>query len=306
MLELRGLEGTNPLAFLAALGVLSLPTAHDGSETRLAWTDHAVPYACVWGYSAIDQIATRAMAERDIWREAVVIRGPVRGLPMDDVKLKPSDLRPYIEACRDAGDHGRSAALVAALVAEGALDNNGVAKPTDLHFTAGQQRFLRMATELVEGLERADVEEALDGPWRYERELPSFMWDVTDDRVYALAAFNPSGEKKRTVPGAEFLALLGLRALPMFANGARAATTACSGTWKRGSFSWPLWSVPATFDGARTIVAHAGLTRGPAAERARWLTGWGVRQIWSCGIRRSEQGGYGSFAPPTSIWELST
>lgn len=292
---LTGLDGTNPLAFFAALGVVSLPASNEQETTWLSWTDDVIPHPVVDGYESVEALADAVMVEREAWRNAVALTFSAGKTPIDDVKLAPGVLRAYIDACRSADDDGRSAGLAGALVAEGARDNNGAAKPTDLHFTAGQQKFVRMARDLIAGLERGDVEEALAGPWTYTSELPSFMWDITDDRVYAVSAFNPSSEKKRTVPGAEFLALIGLRALPAFAEGTRATTTGCAGSWKQGVFVWPLWTTPVSFRTARTLVAHA-----PADER--WLPQWGVRQVLHCQIRRSDQGGYGSFSPPRTVW----
>lgn len=81
------------------------------------------------------------------------------------------------------------------------------------------------------------------------------MWDVVDDRIYALSSFNPSGEKKLTNPGPEALAILGLSRHPVFCGksrthtgrtNARTLTRGCSGSWSQGSYIWPLWSMPAS------------------------------------------------------------
>lgn len=293
-LVLHGLDGTNPLGFLAALGVLSVPPENGGEQSRLAWTEGIVPYPIVEGHDSIDALADAIVAERDQWRGATVLRFPSGSAPLDDLKLSPEELHHYVTECAQADDGGRSAALCAALVAEGARQQDGAAQPTNLYFTAGKQHFLQMARQIVDGLERAHVIEALAGPWTYRSKLPSFKWDVTDDRVYATSAVNPEDEKKPTIPGAEFLAFLGLRALPTFADGARAITTACAG--RAGDFTWPLWSELVSFPVARTLLAHA------SSDNERWLRGWTVRSLVSCHIRRSEKGGYGSFSPPSMVW----
>lgn len=297
--ELTGLEGTNPLGFLAALGVLSLPDGGGDRGSRLAWTDDMVPYAVVSGFSSVDEVAERAMSERQLWRDSMALTFSRDGEQIDDVKLSGSDLRHYIEACLYTDDGGRSIALASALVAEGSYDRLAKAKPTDLHFTAGQQKFLRMARELLDKLDEAALAEALAGPWTYESELPSFMWDVTDDRVYALASYKPSSEKKQTEPGAEFLALLGLAALPVFAGKGGTQTTGCSGSWKAGALTWPIWAEPCSFRGACSLLLHA------SAGNQAWLAAWGVRRLMSSPIVRSEQGGSGTLSPPTEIWRAA-
>lgn len=299
--ELPALDGANPLAVLAALGLVAIGDRMVGAgQWRLGWVRAAVATPKLFGPRGADQVVDVVAADLGRWRDV-----PVLDPSVDDVKFDEVRLRSFVEACAHADDGGRSAELCAALVAEGSGDNSGQSKPTDLHFTAGQQKFLAMARQLREGLEPADVAEALFDTWGYARALPSLKWDVTDDRVYALSASDPSREKKLTVPGAEWLALQGLTALPVFAAGRRTATTACGGQWKRGCLTWPLWSQPVGRRVSMTLLAHVG--RGDS-ERCDGtyrdaLDQWGVFRVLRCGIRRSEQGGYGSFSPPSVVWE---
>jgi len=58
----------------------------------------------------------------------------------------------------------------------------------------------------------------LKGPWSYTSSISSLGWDVTDDRIYAIAAANPAKEKKKTNPGAEALAVLGLSRHPVYTS----------------------------------------------------------------------------------------
>ena len=183
-------------------------------------------------------------------------------------------------------------------MAEGSLDNNGVAKPTDLYFTAGQQKFLAMARQILDGSSLDDLLVGMNGPWKYESKLPSLMWDVSDDRVYALTANDPSKDKKLTNPGPEALAVLGLSLHPVFAGRERTLTQGCSGSWKSGRYSWPLWRKPASSHMVRSLLAHAY-----DVERYQWFQSWGIFRILRSSIRRSDQGGYGTFGPPEVVWE---
>jgi hypothetical protein len=145
-----------------------------------------------------------------------------------------------------------------------------------------------------------------EGPWSYESQLPSLMWDVSDDRVYALAANNPSNrsEKKLTNPGPEALAILGLSLHPVFAGRDRTLTQGCSGNWKDGYYSWPLWCRPATPFAVKSLLAHA-YHHPAAAVCQRWFRAWGVFRILQSPVRRSDQGGYGTFSPPQTVWQAS-
>lgn len=178
-----------------------------------------------------------------------------------------------------------------------------VAKPSDLYFTAGNQKFLETARRILDGASREDVLVGLEGPWKYASPLPSLMWDVTDDRVYALRACDPGPEKKLTNPGPEALAVLGLSLHPVFAGRDRTLTQGCSGTWKTGFYSWPLWRKPARPHAVKSLLAHASHHDPTTTGRHRWFRSWGVSLVFRSPIHRSGQGGYGTFGPPEVVWQ---
>ena len=306
---LTGLEGTNPLGFLAALGV-QVAFASELQQPRLWWSDDVTPHAVVDGGGdgdgdgdfSTDRIADQALAVFAEWSKSPATnpsRPDGSAMPKgDELKLTPADLRTYLGQTRRCDSGG---ALITALVAEGSLDKQGAAKPSDLYFTAGQQKFLGMARQVLSRTSRDDVLTGLEGPWGYGSELPSLMWDVFDDRVYALAADDPAKEKKLTNPGPEALAVLGLSLHPVFAGRDRTLTQGCSGSWKTGYYSWPLWCRPASPRGVRSLLVHA-YHHPTATGRERWLRAWGVSRILRSPIRRSGQGGYGTFGPPEVVW----
>lgn len=301
--NLTGLEGTNPLGFLAALGV-QVAFASESEPPSLWWSDEITPHAVVDGDFTVERIADQALEVFRKWKSSPAAnpRQPddsamTKG---DELKLSPRDIRAYLDQARmrdsDAG-------LSAALVAEGSLDNQGVAKPSDLYFTAGQQKFLNTARQVLGGVSREDVLAGLKGPWGYTSKLPSLGWDVGDDRVYALRANDPSPEKKQTNPGPEALAVLGLSLHPVFAGRDRTLTQGCSGSWKSGYYSWPLWCKPAWPNAVKSLLAHA-FDHPAANDRHNWFRSWGVFRILRSPIRRSGQGGYGTFGPPEVAWRL--
>src|SRR3546814_6405263 len=116
-----------------------------------------------------------------------------------------------------------------------------------------------------------------------------------------ICGFDPSKEERSGIPGADWLALLGLRFLPVSVSRGQLRTTGCSGSWKNGSFSWPLWTVPLTPGVVSALVADVGLQRMSKAERAAL----GVHHLLRSPIRRSDQGGYGSFGPPEPVLTVS-
>lgn len=300
--HLTGLEGDNPLGFLAALGV-QVVFAAETEQPCLWWSDGITPHAVVDDDFHAERIADQASRVFDRWvgSPAMNPRRP-DGSDMpngDELKLQPDDIREYL---RQARTDAPASSLTTALVAEGSVDRNGRAKPSDLYFAAGQMKFLAMARQVLTETSGEHVSLALNGPWTYDSKLPSFMWDVSDDRVYALRATDPAPEKKLTNPGAEALALLGLSLHPVFADGGQTLTQGCSGSWKYGYYSWPIWKKPTRLWTVRSLLAHA--TYDPnEMDRQRWYSSWGVFKVLRSAIRRSSQGGYGTFSPPEVIWQ---
>ena len=300
--HLPGLEGTNPLGFLAALGV-QVVFSNEDAQPRLWWSDDVTPHAIVDEAFTVERVAARALEAFAHWNDSPAAnprRTDGSRMPKgDELKLLPGDIREYL---RQAVRWDWSGRLATALVAEGSLDNKREAKPSDFYFTAGQMKFLHMARKILNTVSREEIKAGLEGPWRYESELPSLGWDVTDDRVYALRADNPSPEKKLTNPGPEALALLGLSTHPVFAGRSRTDTQGCSGSWKAGWYSWPLWRRPASPHAVKSLLAHAYDHHPAASGRDRWYRGWGVSTILRSPIRRTDQGGYGTFGPSEVAW----
>ena len=298
-LALPALEGTNPLGFLAALGVLDALTAENPDAT-LRWTDELVPHAVVGGARDLDTLLDVVDRDREAWRDSALLGFP-QDSPLPDAKPGVRLLREWFEAV--AGQHDRRADsdLLGALVAEGALDGSGKAKPTHLHFTAGQQKFLDMVRLLAASVGRERLREAVCGPWRYDSPLPSLSWDARGERVYAVRAINPSREKRLGVPGTDWLAFRGLVFYPVtrIASGSL-RTTACDPEWKRSAFRWPIWPVPCTRNVVGSLVADETLISQSRRTRLRPedLAARGILSVLEAPIRRTDQGGYGSFGAP--------
>lgn len=304
--RLTGLDGTNPLGFLAALGVQVAFASHP-RRPHLWWSDDITPHALVNAGYSVDDLVDQALSACRAWSGSPALTpvDPEGGTlnKGEQLKLAPSDIRVYLQLGKNGGP---GSTLPASMVAEGSLDKQGVAKPSDLYFAAGQQKLLKMAREVLKRVTREDVASGLLGPWPYSSKLPSLMWDVSDDRVYALRGYDPtsSGEKKLSNPGPEALAILGLSLHPVFAGRERTLTQGCSGTWKNGWYSWPMWHRPASPSLVRSLLAHAyDADDDPDRQRRHeWFRSWGVGTVLKSPIRRSPQGGYGTFGPPEVAW----
>lgn len=311
-IELTGLDGTNPLGFLAAVGVFD-SFHRAGREPTLRWTDDLVPTPLVSGAVDQDDLVAVLDEDRARWTRSTVLHGPM-DQRLDDVKPTPQVLGQWLQDLVDTLDDGRAECdLFSALLSEGGVDNNGNSKPTHLHFTAGQQKFLVMVRELAEKLDADRLAEGLFGPWREDSPLPSLSWSSHGERVYALRATNPSADKRLGVPGADWLAFLGLVFFPTCVVSDRSGdltlmTTGCNRAWKRSALRWPLWSVPLDCDtawslvGARDVVGEIlSQNAGERATATESLRARGIARVLQAPIRRTDQGGYGSFGGATTL-----
>lgn len=294
-LTLSGLDGTNPLAFLATLGVLE--ATRERGDARVSWR-----YSGGWrpvltsSCESIETLTALLTEDRDS-----CVDEPALTLTYDgkrDLKPQPRVFREHLLRLVSAASPSgrRSVDWAAAFATDVAVDNNGNTKPTALHFTAGQQQFLQMALQLCRDVTAEDLNEAVVGPWLYTRSLPVFGWDATSSRDYALRASDPSTDKKSGVPGADWLALRGLAYLPTMPRGTRVFTPGCVGGWKDGRFRWPIWTASLSAPVVRSLLTLDIEGMSMAERKAR-----GIGAACSAGIKRHDQGGRGSFAPASEV-----
>lgn len=317
-IELTALDGTNPLAYLAALGTLH--TLHRaGRQPTLRWTDDLTPTPHITGATDLDDLLTLLDNDRTRWTTSPTLTGPGPH-PLTDAKPTPDLFPRWAAAIAHTLDYTRDDAdLFTALLAEGALDGNGNGKPTHLHFTAGQQKFLTMVRELAANVDYGRLHEALIGPWQHDSTLPTLSWNSHGDRLYAHRATNPGTDKKHGIPGADWLAVHGLVFHPTALTTTPAGkhtlkTSGCDTDWKTSALRWPLWTIPLDRDTTWSLVTDRTLIGEPRSspttprDRTRTiheLRTRGINRILQAPIRRNAQGGYGSLGASTPLYETT-
>ena len=122
--HLPGLEGTNPLGFLAALGV-QVAFANEDTQPRLWWSEDVVSHAVVDEVFTIDRIAAQALEAFAHWKNSPAVNprrmDGSKMLKGDELKLMPEDIGVYLRQALRVS-HG-AVGLATSLVAEGSLDN---------------------------------------------------------------------------------------------------------------------------------------------------------------------------------------
>lgn len=292
-IDLVGVDGSNPLGFLAALGLLrvvpgaKLGFAADGSfRAFLDGFDKSALATLV-----VDDASS--LAGSAPWRLTYTKAATKKQRPQEvaDLKPPPDDFKKFLVTCIESWVTGTDepVAYAAAYGTDVAVDGKGNTKPTAFHFTAAQQTFLGAVEDIRASVTHKWVETSLfEG--HGEKPGSNLRWDPGAERNWALMAKNPSGDGTLVDAPLEWLAFRGLPLLPTFPHGMRIITTGVSGRGDNMTFTWPLWSVPATLQTVRSVLQLDWT--GAARERSER----GVFAICSSAIRRTNQG-FGNFAP---------
>lgn len=295
-IQLGGVDGSNPLGFLAALGLIrvvpgaTLSFSDDGSfRAFLDGLNNSESDLATFVTNDAKNNEDRSARWRFTYTKAATKKqGPQE---VADLKPPPDDFRRFLASCVEAWLSGNeeAAAYAAAYGTDVAVDGKGNTKPTAFHFTAAQQTFLGAVEDIRASITQEWVRISLfEG--HGEKPGSNLRWDPGSERNWALMANNPSGDGTRVDAPLEWLAFRGLPLLPSFPRGTRIITTGVVGRGDDMTFTWPLWTVPASRQTVRSLL-QVDWTGNANERRAR-----GVFATCSSAIRRTNQG-FGNFGP---------
>ncbi|TWT29174.1 hypothetical protein KOR34_53130 [Posidoniimonas corsicana] len=298
-LALPGLDGTNPLGFLAALGLVSTVAMARGMQSvGVRWqasVDRCFP--AVTGFNSVDEVVSALtdalrLGSPPSSNEFYLHLG--KNLSIDPNVFREAETRAISESTWDQ----RSAADAIASFGCSAVVHEKLPRiqPTELHFIfgSGHQHYLETANKLLANCTPEHLKEAIEGPWRYRDEKLSFRWDPEDAREYAYRWADPGGETTRTVWGANVLAFFGvtqmLASVPSSATQLR--TMGFTRADRKTFLVWPLWNrflgistmqslLRSSVDDLREHSEERGLTRVLRAEKKKM--GDGANYKWAFG-----------------------
>lgn len=293
-LMLDALPGSNPLAALAAFGLLK--SLHEaGFPVRLSWVERDDWTACLHGGPGDAGALLR-------WLEDWVRTDPADELTWTDgdVRMPPEQYRALLAEAVDAAP--ALAEFLGAVAADGAVDNakgKGYIKPTQFYMASGQQQFLDTFRELhglLKEQPETQFEEALFGPWRYSTRLWGAGWDPSTERSHAQRHMAPAAEKTRCIAAAVWLGLKALPLFPSYSVNARERTVGFVQSARERYWRWPIHSAPLSLPALRLLLGSAEVAHAGAPLRPRP----GLAAIYES--RRHEFGqGYGVFRPATRL-----
>lgn len=303
---LNGLDGGNPLGFLASVGALRTATmASTSGEPTLHWLRSDGAWRPL--------IRTPAAITEDEWLESLSkslrsMDGHPAFALSDNLNVPVPEFRRAAKTAQDsvfAGDR-RFADFIAAFGSE-VIETTYIGKRTgtisDTAFRtmsgSGHQHFLGTMRTFAADTQTEHLRRALFHPWNYDDPLErhSMRWDPTDDVRYALRWRNPSGDPSRRNEGSMWGAnRLAIEALPLFPTaptGSQLETTGFRHKRREGFFlTWPIWSAPLSIDPTRSLMALSEIQED--VPDRRMLSAMGIEEVMRC--QRLTQGKFRNFS----------
>ncbi|BBL77194.1 type I-G CRISPR-associated protein, Cas3-extension family [Methylomagnum ishizawai] len=247
-LELIGIDGGNPLGFLAAVGTLLLARGFEPGA-RLLWRPLAgawrpVLAGCAGAPQGFPEQLAQALASASTGHFEIDKR-----LPFGAEKLRSAlaDARG-----RAAPGRRRTVDFLAALGSE-TVHDKGVFGDTPLRMVrsgdAAGQGLPHYALEIRKATGPAELRRALFEPWDYRDDGFGLRWDPLEDQRYALRWKNPGksspADGPGTMSGANALALEALPLLPCVGRAGRLQATGFHrDRQRRLFFTWPIGKGP--------------------------------------------------------------
>lgn len=312
-MTLRGLDGSNPLAFLAALGTFRvLSVCGKYPHVRLFWQEIDGGWRPILSFTfesangSIDHSRVDAIDDDEIvdvmdkylrqppQQELLKAIGPNLTITGRRLRALGSDaLQAFVESreslqCRErlATCEFVSAFGCDAITSEGDPDSTMQDTAFRTMSGAGHQHFVSFMLELIDSADASHLHKTPFQTWDYQDSGrgANMRWDPADDRRYALRWKNPSADPNMTMRGANRLAI---EALPLFTTAPVARRLETTGFVQRRRegvrWTWPIWTVPVDLETCRCLLQLPEIQPLPVSasedEQDRWRQTWARRGV---------------------------
>ena len=279
-LLLTGLDGSNPLGFLAAVGTLrTIAQAEPATDPRMEWTVQDG----TWTPALSRTRAVSAKALSELLAPALSRCSTPEFDFAEDLNVSPDTFRTMADrAQREAAVRTRHHAdFAASFGCEVSLTSHGTNVQGTAFRTmsgAGHQHFLGTMKELVAETDDEHLRRSLFERWDYSDDKLGLRWDPEEDRRYALRWSNPSGDTVKTMRGANRLAVEALPLLPTAPRNGRLDTTGFCRRDGAVVLTWPIWTTALSVDVVRSLLALSELQKAvPGRQR---LLAMGIVEVY--------------------------
>lgn len=259
-LLLPGLDGTNPLGFLAALGVLRVLTLQKHG-VKLSWQLSSGTWR--------PELFGVRVSLPELGAE---LHSGIRNLDHSvwsiDKKLpfEARVLRQHAENAVDTASRTcrQKVDSLASFGADCFADKDGAFEKTDLCMVrAGDsagQGMTAYGKRIIETIRPEQLQQAIETNWLYSDDQCALRWDPGEDRPYAVQWRNPSKVGALSEKGANCLALFGMACFPVIPVKGQVETTGFGlKEPKQSSFTWPIWKHAISLNVVRSLLSLSEL-----------------------------------------------
>jgi CRISPR-associated endonuclease/helicase Cas3 len=264
-LPLTGMDGSNPLAFLAAIGTLTALDRLSRADDRPAWL--MTPPRLSWGTSASRQtpvlwLSKPATPDLAAYLHEHLARTLDQHPAALVVELLRNNERPLPNLIRECC-RNRSVVERPRLDWVTALACDLAPEATSQLQTVRRDYLIGNLESVIQRTSRDHLQRTLFETWDYRDALnnQSLHWEPSEDRRHAYQWYQPNGDPTRNrrggMLGANRLAMEAWALLPSFpsSRGDKLVTRGFQGTSMYDTFwTWPLWQSPLTVDGVASIL----------------------------------------------------
>lgn len=316
---LSGLDGSNPMAFLAAMGLVQLQSER-GQPVNLFWQIHGGAWCPVltadwlngpddlrmlfelWSERALPEV----MQDFDEGHQnGEFVKGAGK-LVSEPSVFHDRALR-YLQKHFKQQVDPNACDYIAGFGSEAVRKRIG-GKEVDqidhsqLYMTkgSGHQRMLELMRNVHEAITPEHYEQALFEPWTYKDpgRGATLRWDPADESQYALSWGNPSNNPGATMLGANDLAIAAMAMFPTAAVDERLQTTSFARFGRRGTFfTWPMWTRPLDRDAIVSLLQWGCLHRDTID--AEMLRSQSIATTMRCERKRNDK--YFNFGVATAV-----
>lgn len=302
----QGLEGSNPLAFMAAIGAFrTIALSPPYKPTKIHWTNENG----VWNpiLSTSDNLSCKSLVA--LLTEQLNNKANQTVFSISDNLTIPCDQYSKLafkEAEKCSPNDRRYVDFLAAFGSE-AIESSNSGKSerliSDTAFRtmggAGHQHFVGSMRTLAADTTDEHIFKALFSIWKYDdpAENHTMRWDPQDDVRYALRWRNSSGDPTRkksgSMWGANRLAIEALPLMPTMPTNGRLETSGFTYRENKFIWTWPIWTQPIDLDVLRSILSIKELQS--KAPNRKFLASIGIDEIFQC--NRITTGKFRNFTP---------
>ena len=292
-LILPALIGSNPLGFLASLGMLkALSNDFPSARLRFVMQDDWVAELSALPFADSDALLTWLAA----W-----IKAPEHDLRIDwadDLRVSEANYREQLSESLKEPQSARCEVL-STLIADGAVDKSkGLIKPTLFYMVSGQQSFLASLKEVLADIRKQPLErfqEAILGPWALSAKAHGLGLDPSGERMHALRSRAPASEKAGSVSAATWLAFIAMPLFPSLSEKGRLLTTGFHREKSKDHFRWPICTQ------ALSLATWSALLQTRSWEnRDKTQLRAGIAEVFQS-TRHTFGQGYGVFRPAKRV-----